>query len=119
MVSGQAGLVKGRFDVRFGSKADMCGAIGHVRFTPESDRKSGHQQPVMSACLESFGSCLSAPLVGEVTFGPIAHSRRKRNRIPLWTISTVAADCRKPDHLCCGRSANRFPTVTDRKREPD
>ena len=23
-------------DVRFGSKADMCGAIGHVRLTPES-----------------------------------------------------------------------------------
>src|SRR5262245_60173999 len=24
-------------DVRFGSKADMCGARAHVRFTPESD----------------------------------------------------------------------------------
>ena len=24
-------------DVRFGSLADMCGAKGHVRFTPESD----------------------------------------------------------------------------------
>jgi hypothetical protein len=23
-------------NVRFGSKADMCGATGHVRFTPES-----------------------------------------------------------------------------------
>jgi hypothetical protein len=30
------------FDVRFGSKADMCGATAHVRFTPNSDRKSGH-----------------------------------------------------------------------------
>src|SRR5262245_37603237 len=29
-------------DVRFGSKADICGAKRHVRFTPESDRKSGH-----------------------------------------------------------------------------
>src|SRR5262245_55519675 len=28
-------------DVRFGSKADMCGAKRHVRFTPNSDRKSG------------------------------------------------------------------------------
>src|SRR5262249_23986472 len=27
-------------DVRFGSKADICTAIGHVRFTPES----GHVQ---------------------------------------------------------------------------
>ena len=25
-----------RFDVRFGSKADMCSAKRHVRFTPES-----------------------------------------------------------------------------------
>jgi hypothetical protein len=29
-------------DVRFGSKADVCGAKRHVRFTPNSDRKSGH-----------------------------------------------------------------------------
>jgi len=26
-------------DVRFGSKADICDAKGHVRFTPESDIK--------------------------------------------------------------------------------
>src|SRR5262245_50651524 len=30
-------------NVRFGSKADMCSAIANVRFTPNSDRKSGHQ----------------------------------------------------------------------------
>ena len=36
---------KGRRDVRFGSKADTCAAIGHVRFTPES----GHVQ-CNSAC---------------------------------------------------------------------
>jgi len=28
--------------VRFGSKADMCSARGHVRFTPNSDRNGGH-----------------------------------------------------------------------------
>jgi hypothetical protein len=28
--------------VRFGSKADVCGATANVRFTPNSDRKSGH-----------------------------------------------------------------------------
>jgi hypothetical protein len=28
--------------VRFGSKADMCAAKCHVRFTPNSDHKSGH-----------------------------------------------------------------------------
>jgi len=28
--------------VRFGSKADMYAAIRHVRFTPNTDHKSGH-----------------------------------------------------------------------------
>jgi hypothetical protein len=28
--------------VRFGSKADMCSAKGHVRFTPESDAECVH-----------------------------------------------------------------------------
>jgi len=36
-------------DVRFGSKADMCGAISNVRFNPNSDRKSGFPHKVMSA----------------------------------------------------------------------
>src|SRR5262245_53720759 len=35
--------------VRFGSEADMCSARGHVRFTPNSDRESGHPQTAMSA----------------------------------------------------------------------
>jgi hypothetical protein len=29
-------------DVRFGSKEDICAATSHVRFTPNSDRESGH-----------------------------------------------------------------------------
>jgi hypothetical protein len=29
-------------NVRFGSKADICAAKSDVRFTPNSDRKSGH-----------------------------------------------------------------------------
>src|SRR5690242_11313513 len=29
-------------DVRFGSKADICAAKRRVRFTPNSDRESGH-----------------------------------------------------------------------------
>jgi hypothetical protein len=36
-------------DVRFGSKADICSATGHVRFTSNSDRKSGLSQKVGSA----------------------------------------------------------------------
>jgi hypothetical protein len=38
-----------RPDVRFGSKVDICSAKGHVRFAPNSDRKSGFPQTVMSA----------------------------------------------------------------------
>jgi hypothetical protein len=32
-----------RQDVRFGSKADICAAKSHVRFTPNSDRESRHR----------------------------------------------------------------------------
>jgi len=32
-------------DVRFGSKADMCNARRHVRFTLNSDRESGLGNP--------------------------------------------------------------------------
>ncbi len=32
-----------RTNVRFGSKADMCNALGDVRFTPNSGRNSGHR----------------------------------------------------------------------------
>ena len=40
---------QGPANVRFGSKADICAAKIHVRFAPNSDRESGHRQPVMSA----------------------------------------------------------------------
>jgi len=33
---------KGGANVRFGSKADTCNAPTNVRFTANSDRKSGH-----------------------------------------------------------------------------
>jgi hypothetical protein len=36
-------------NVRFGSEADICAAISDVRFTPNSDRESGHPHKVMSA----------------------------------------------------------------------
>jgi hypothetical protein len=35
--------------VRFGTKADICGATSHVRFTPNCDCKSGYLRFVMSA----------------------------------------------------------------------
>src|SRR5262249_11652040 len=36
-------------DVRFGSKADICSAQAHVRFTANSDRESEFPQKLMSA----------------------------------------------------------------------
>jgi hypothetical protein len=36
-------------DVRFGSKADMCAARRHVRFSPNSDQESGFPEKSHSA----------------------------------------------------------------------
>jgi hypothetical protein len=70
MVSAQWSALKGASlpqhemlaDVRFGSKADMCAAIGHVRFTPE---RTCAVQPGMSALgqkrtSDSFDQLVSA-----------------------------------------------------------
>jgi hypothetical protein len=45
----QEGVVLKARNVRFGSKADMCSAKRHVRFTPNSDHESGHVPMVVSA----------------------------------------------------------------------
>src|SRR5262249_39177961 len=58
-----------RFNVRFGSKADMCAAKRHVRFTPNSDRESGFPQTVMSALPPKADMCSAAR---DVRFGPKA-----------------------------------------------
>src|SRR5215510_10844834 len=55
--------------VRFGSKADICSALDDVRFTPNSDRKSGHQQTLMSALPPKADMCSAT---GDVCYGPIA-----------------------------------------------
>ena len=44
-------------EVRFGSQADMCSAKGHVRFTLNSDRKSGFPQKGMSALPPKADMC--------------------------------------------------------------
>jgi hypothetical protein len=58
-----------RLDVRFGSKADICGATSHVRFTPNSDRKSGFPHKVMSALPPKADMCGA---MAHVCFGPEA-----------------------------------------------
>jgi hypothetical protein len=45
-------------NVRFGSEADMCNAPTHVRFTPNSDRKSGH---IRVSLIVSVGKVLTWP----------------------------------------------------------
>jgi hypothetical protein len=64
-------------DVRFGSKADICGAINHVRFTPDSDRESRHPHKVMSA-LPPIADMCSA--LAHVSFGPKADISQLRAR---------------------------------------
>src|SRR5215813_3140217 len=56
-------------DVRFGSKADICSAPTHVRFTPNSDRKSGLPQELMSALPPKADMCSA---LDHVCFGPKA-----------------------------------------------
>jgi hypothetical protein len=62
--------------VRSGSLADICSAKGHVRFAPNSDRKSGFPQTAMSA-LPRF-----TPESGRV---------RCSYRCPLWAKSGHSA----------------------------
>jgi len=56
-------------DVCFGSKADMCGAKRHVRFTPNSDRESGFPQQATSALPPEADMCGA---LAHVCFGPKA-----------------------------------------------
>src|SRR5262245_17345694 len=62
--------------VRFGSKADICGATAPVRFAPNSDRKSGHEQMVMSALPPRADMCVATR---RVRFGPKADILRRRS----------------------------------------
>ena len=52
-----------------GQKRTFGTAIGHVRFTPNSDRESGFPHKVMSALLLKADMC-AAP--ADVGYGPIA-----------------------------------------------
>jgi len=89
-------------NVRFGSKADMCGAKRHVRFTPNSDRESGLPQKVVSALTPEADMC--AALV-HVSFGPIADIRftaagrssygRRRRVQPFLARADEASVCRR------------------------
>src|SRR5262245_6922684 len=71
-------VVKGRSDVRFGSKADSCNAATHVRFTPNSDQESRHPQTVMSALPSKADMCSAR---AHVCYGPIADIAREPTNV--------------------------------------
>jgi hypothetical protein len=53
-----------QLNVRFGSKADMCSAKGHVRFTPESGHSQSEFQCPLSAnsgCEKDLAWCVANP----------------------------------------------------------
>jgi hypothetical protein len=69
--------------VRFGSKADMCAAKRHFRFTPNSDRESEIPQEAMSALHPIADMCGA---LADVCSGPkadittLTRSPRRRGR---------------------------------------
>jgi hypothetical protein len=71
VVEGPAVLRRAATNVRFGSKADICAAKTHVRFTPNSDRESEIPQNVMSALPPKADMCSA---LAHVCFGPKADS---------------------------------------------
>jgi hypothetical protein len=85
-------------DVRFGSKADMCNAPTHVRFTPNSDRKS------MSALPPKADMCGA---LGYVRFGPIADMGHINSRRLRGNTANFILDDQEPQP-CPTHSCNRF-----------
>jgi hypothetical protein len=78
--------------VRFGSKADVRTATGHVRFTPNSDRESRHAAMVMSALHPKADMCGANH---HVCFGPIADIRFRA--APFWPSVTAFYACNRPN----------------------
>ena len=74
--------------VRFGSLADICSAIGHVRFTPNSDRKSRHAAN------------------GHVCFAPESGRVRRKPSCLLWAKSGHCAASISSSHARSCRPAS-------------
>src|SRR5262245_17540242 len=76
-------------NVRFGSDADICGAISHVRFSPNIDGESGFPQTVMSALPSKADMCGAA---SDVCKGPIADIKPcPRRPVILLSILSIRA----------------------------
>jgi hypothetical protein len=74
----------------------MCSARGYVRFTPNSDRKSGHPQNPMSALPSKADMCSAG---SDVCFGPIADMPPERDLIS-WSILSAVAGYPNHPRLC-------------------
>ena len=92
-------------DVRFGSLADMCSAKEHVRFPPNSDRKSEHSALVDRAGMMARLVTLhfaSLPLVNEpanrqgqqIYFGIAATDGHDADRVCIFERSSHPAFAR-------------------------
>src|SRR5262245_53405003 len=77
-------------NVRFGSKADICSAKGHVRFAPNSDRESGLVPIVMSALPPKAHMCGA---IAYVRFGPKADMATKGEVRPRLVQALFAVRC--------------------------
>ena len=84
IVASETKVMEELFDVRFGSKADMCGAAADVRFTLNSDRESGFPQKAMSALPPKADMCGA---LAHVCYVPIAdvNARRHLARVAAWS----------------------------------
>jgi hypothetical protein len=77
---------------RFGSQADICSARRHVRFAPNSDRKSGFPQNVMSAFTAESGHvrCNEQCPLWANSGHSVTRSPHRRERAPT---AEMAAPC--------------------------
>src|SRR5262245_16506539 len=86
---GDGWLEASTHNVRFGSKADICAATSHVRFTPNSDRESEIPQKAMSALPPKADMCGA---IAYVCYGPIADIANAVTLVPLtWQWSQPSA----------------------------
>jgi hypothetical protein len=89
-----AGACSAPTNVRFRSLTDICTAIGHVRFAPNSDRKSGHQRK--RRCLKPITKHNhQACAVGSVGNAP------ERGNVILISVNSPGVVSTSIDPPCC------------------
>jgi hypothetical protein len=94
-------------DVRYGSKADMRAAKSHVRFAPNSDRKSGHELLATAGPARGFLAWRRVALKGRVRVAKTAiagqHVRNASFYRPILTVpiryAATEIDHRAPRRL--------------------